>query len=396
MPLFRIRIPLGTALGLTLATFAWGDSLTFRHLGQKEQVQGNVLARYSDGTILLEGPDRQRYFIDPGDQIDWQEKGTAVKPWSREQLRAQLRKEFGADFHIQLTNHYAIVSNADAKLAQQAGTLLERAYAAFHAHFGSKGGFQFTPLPQPLVAVIFKTREEYLAATKEELGSTLAWSAGMYAQTTNRFYMFDAFGGNLEARGSVALSPERGVSPRSSSPLDPGSVEVIVHEGTHQLAFNLGLHLRHAANPVWFVEGLATYFEAADPKSVEGWARAGELNPGRLMHFQRIFGELPKGFLDVLVTQDELFYEPKTNGDAYAMSWALTYYLMRAKPTAYIRYARAVGARGLAPVDAKSRREDFRTAFQTTPAGLEDDFRRYMVGVMTAYQKSRSRDTAAR
>ena len=361
----------------SFAVTGLADTLTFRHMGQKVTRPGNILAQYQDGSLLLEGMDTQLYFVPRGEIIDWQNKKTKVKPWSREQLRAALKKEYGGDFAVQLTSHYAIVYDCDPALAEQAATLLERAYAVFRARFANRGAFSFEDLRQPLIAVIFKSRREYLEATKEDLGSTLGWSAGLYAQTTNRFYMFDASEGSFDRKAEVTTSGKT----RKASSLDTSSIEVIVHEGTHQLAFNFGIHTRRAANPVWFVEGLATYFEASDTDSAEGWSRAGELNPGRLAHFQGIMNRLPKGFLDTLVTRDQLFQDSSTNGDAYAEAWALTYFLMRTKQTAYIRYVRANQAHGLTPFGAKERLDDFKKAFGTTPAGLETEFRRYMAGL---------------
>ena len=36
----------------------------------------------------------------------------------------------------------------------------------------------------------------------------------------------------------------------------------VIHEATHQVAFNTGVHSRLASHPRWAVEGLATVFEA--------------------------------------------------------------------------------------------------------------------------------------
>src|SRR5690606_26419230 len=40
-----------------------------------------------------------------------------------------------------------------------------------------------------------------------------------------------------------------------------GSRDTLIHEATHQLAFNLGLHSRLGETPRWVVEGLAMLFE---------------------------------------------------------------------------------------------------------------------------------------
>ena len=244
------------------------DTLSFEHLGQKITRTGNILGQTQDGSLLLEGLDTQLYFVTRNELVDWQNKKTSVKPWSREQLRAALKKECGGDFAVQLTGHYAIVYDADSALAEQAATLLERAYAVFRNRFAHRGAFAFADLRQPLIAVIFKLRREYLDATKEDLGASLGWSAGLYSQKTNRFYMYDASEGAFDRKAEVVTSGKT----RRASSLDTRSIEVIVHEGTHQLAFNFGIHTRCATNPVWFVEGLATYFEASDTDSAEGWS----------------------------------------------------------------------------------------------------------------------------
>ena len=38
----------------------------------------------------------------------------------------------------------------------------------------------------------------------------------------------------------------------------------IVHEATHQIAFNCGMQQRYADIPLWLCEGMAVYFEAPD------------------------------------------------------------------------------------------------------------------------------------
>ena len=40
------------------------------------------------------------------------------------------------------------------------------------------------------------------------------------------------------------------------------NADTIIHEATHQTAYNVGVHKRFIAAPRWMVEGLATMFEA--------------------------------------------------------------------------------------------------------------------------------------
>src|SRR5213076_2929676 len=62
----------------------------------------------------------------------------------------------------------------------------------------------------------------------------------------------------------------------------PFNVATVVHEATHQIAFNSGLHTRQADNPLWLTEGMAMYFETPDLSSKSGWKTVGVLNDLRL------------------------------------------------------------------------------------------------------------------
>ena len=373
---------------------AAADTITYAKEGTRRTIQADVLGRTARGEWVARTPDGQDHYIPSADVVDWKDKGSPAAPYSREQLKSLLRAEFGGGFYFVDTNHFLVVSNCDSKLARQAGTLLERAYHAFRGHFAGKGAFPMETLRQPLVAVVFRTRREYLEETSNRIGRVPEWSAGVYSPRTNRFYLFDAFEGSLDGgpvRNRSALASPGGASGRMST----RNVESLIHEATHQLAFNLGIHQRHGENPAWFVEGLATYFETADDSSQEGWKRGGELNAGRLAEFARIFPRLKPGFLDELVANDSGFRE-RDVGEAYALSWALTYYLMKVKQTGCARYIRAVQARGLSACTPAERLADFKTAFGATPKGLERDFSRYMAGVLLSeLKKAPAPSTAA-
>ena len=49
-----------------------------------------------------------------------------------------------------------------------------------------------------------------------------------------------------------------------SRPEGERTVATVVHEATHQMAFNCGLHTRYADIPVWVSEGIAMYFETLE------------------------------------------------------------------------------------------------------------------------------------
>ena len=65
-----------------------------------------------------------------------------------------------------------------------------------------------------------------------------------------------------------------------------GLVATVVHEATHQMAFNCGLHARLAPVPVWVSEGIATYFETPDLRSRTGWRGIGGVNQSMNNNYQ--------------------------------------------------------------------------------------------------------------
>ena len=103
----------------------------------------------------------------------------------------------------------------------------------------------------PLVAVVFNSRESYAKFSEGELGSGAGSIVGYYSLRTNRVTMYD-----LTGRGSLR-SPATGVARLAKSiamlarPSRRAVVATVVHEATHQMAFNSGLQTRFADIPLW-------------------------------------------------------------------------------------------------------------------------------------------------
>ena len=117
------------------------------------------------------------------------------------------------------------------------------------------------------------------------------------------------------------------------------TIATIIHEATHQIAFNCGLHRRYADNPLWLTEGMAIYFEVPDPASRDGWARLGALHPQRLRQFRDyVRSRRPAHSLRDLVRSDQRLRDVALAPDAYAESWALTYFLIQKHAEQYQNY----------------------------------------------------------
>ena len=156
------------------------------------------------------------------------------------------------------------------------------------------------------------------------------------------------------------------------------TVATIVHEATHQIAFNCGLHTRLSDCPRWFSEGIAEYFETPDLRSAKGWSGIGAVNPPRLARFQQYAAARPANSLETLLRDDARFSDPKHSLDAYAEAWALTYFLIRKHPKEYVAYLAMLSKKKPLLQDVPDKRlEQFRQAFGELKP-LDVEFQRYM------------------
>jgi hypothetical protein len=155
-------------------------------------------------------------------------------------------------------------------------------------------------------------------------------------------------------------------------------VATIVHEATHQIAFNCGLHTRLSDCPLWFCEGIAEYFETPDLTSAKGWRGIGAVNAPRLERFQQYLSARPADSLETLICNDRRFRNPRQNTDAYAEAWALTYFLIHKHPQDYIAYLALLSKKKpLGEDGAEKRLAEFRKIFGELKP-LDAEFLRYM------------------
>jgi hypothetical protein len=155
-------------------------------------------------------------------------------------------------------------------------------------------------------------------------------------------------------------------------------VATIVHEATHQIAYNCGLHTRFSDCPLWFAEGIAVFFETPDLSSKRGWRGMGDINRPRLVQFRRYLRSRPDNSLETLVRDAKRFRDPQQAPDAYAEAWALTYFLIRTRPKQYVAYLKLLSTKKpLIDEGPEARLEEFENAFGKLEA-LDAEFLRYM------------------
>ena len=150
----------------------------------------------------------------------------------------------------------------------------------------------------------------------------------------------------------------------------------VVHEATHQIAFNLGMHRRYADNPVWLTEGMAMYFEAPDLSSRRGWSGIGKVNAPRLFRFREFLKtKREPDSLETLVRDNSRFADADSAIDAYAEAWALTYFLIRTRIRDYSKYLQLISQKQpLRWSKPEERLAEFQSVFGNDFARLNREF----------------------
>jgi hypothetical protein len=164
-----------------------------------------------------------------------------------------------------------------------------------------------------------------------------------------------------------------------SRPQAERTVATVIHEATHQLAFNSGLQTRFADIPVWLSEGIAIYFETPDLTSKNGWRTIGGVNHVRLRQFQQYLRSRPENSLATLLSSDARFRDTGTASAAYAESWAFCYYLIRHHRKEFVKYLHMLGEKQpMSNATPHDRLSEFQRALGMDLNQLNADFLRQM------------------
>jgi hypothetical protein len=320
---------------------AAGERVRFEQEGVLLAVDGEVLVEASDGGVLLEGRDGRIWTIPPEEIVKRESSAEPILPYDEKQLTAEIMRQLPDGFQVHRTVHYLVFFNTSRAYAQWCGSLYERLYRAYY-NFWRRRGIKLQPPATPLVAVVFDDAGQYRAFSQAELGSTPSSVIGYYSLRTNWITTFDLTG--LEGVRQPGGRPKTSVVVNQilSQPAAAPNVATLIHEATHQLAFNSGLQTRYADNPLWVSEGLAVYFEVPDLTSTKGWKRIGSVHPQRLARFEQTQAGRSSGWLRALVTGDERFRKSETAVTSYAESWVLCHFLIHRRQQQLASYLQAL------------------------------------------------------
>jgi hypothetical protein len=349
------------------------ERLKFRAADVLYEVSGTVLVEAEDGGILLLGRDGRLWPIDKPDLVERVSTEFDFDLMKSQELAAVLRKELGPGFEPTSTTHYLILSNTSREYARWCGALFERLQTAFLS-FWKQRGVDLEPTSAPMIAIVFKSQREFADFAARDAGATVAGTLGYYSITSNRIVLYDL---SATKDGAPATTPEE-IEQRLSNAVF--NVATVVHEATHQIAFNSGLHTRYADNPQWATEGMAMFFETPDLRNRNGWRTIGAVNHERLARFRDFVGKRRRNdSLRTLVANDERFLDARQNLDAYAESWALTFFLSKARKEQYTTYIKTLRGKSQLFWDTPEQRlADFTAAFGDDFEKLDREFLRYM------------------
>ena len=350
-------LPWAVTAGLAAAP-ANSAEFMFSAVVHGQSLEGKPLA-WSDQEMMLLGRDGWLREFDPRDAKHAKKTAPRFAGYSMQEMKRELYVEFGNELDITTTQHYIVVHpRGEAKA--WAGRF-EELYRWCLGYFRVRG-FQAGEPEFPLVAIVFRNQGDYRRAASASGTPVQPGTLGHYDSISNRVYLFDATGGSGGDWSENA--------------------ETIIHEATHQTAFNVGIHSRFAEGPRWLVEGLATMFEARGVWNSQSFhSLKDRLNVGRLRDFQHdVTKGRPAGTMAGLVASDRMFRS--NSARAYAEAWALTLYLCETRPRQYVDYlAMTAGRPMFSQYSAVERVADFQSAFGNDLAQLEAKFLAWMAEI---------------
>lgn len=323
-----------------------------------QRVEGSPI-EFNDAQVHLLGRDGRLWEFKPSEASDFRKSADRFQALSVSEFRAGLLRELGPGFEVTGTGHYLVahpVGQRDVWAER-----FEDLYRSFVHYWGVRGLSPREP-PFPLVGVVCRSRRQFDELSRRAGSPVGSGVLGFYEVASNRILLYDV--------GSSAGTRQWHTS-----------ATVVIHEATHQTAFNTGIHSRYTLPPYWVAEGLATMFEAPGVYDSQSHRQQSDrINRGWLNQFRRLVPHHRPELLADLIARDRLFQT--SPGAAYAECWALTFYLVETQPRRYADYlARSGHLPPFAPYTAAQRTTDFQAVFGGDLRMLEAQLLRFIAGL---------------
>ncbi len=354
------------------------ERVTLKRDGKEINLTGRLEIKAADGGLLLMAQDGVLWNIVPEEQVSHTTDNEAFAPFDRERIGKELLAELPPGFEVHSTAHYLICHNTSKAYAQWCGALFERLYLAF-SNYWKRHDFNLREPEFPLVAIVFGDQAQYAAHAKKELGEAANSVIGYYNLQTNRMTMYDLTGTAGIRQPGDRRSNAAQINQLLSRPEAERTVATIIHEATHQIAYNCGFHTRLSDVPLWVNEGLANYFETPDLSRGKGWRTIGAVNYFRLEGFRDYLTRRTDRSLESLIVDDRRFRDPRQAADAYSEAWALNYYLLQKHAKKYHAYLAGLSKKRPMVWDSPEERlHEFKTTFGLDLREFDEEFVRYL------------------
>jgi Protein of unknown function (DUF1570) len=312
---------------------------------------------WSDADAVLLEPTGRLHHLQQTDIASHKLLQLAFQPQSVIDASRLLQQELGANFEVLIQGPYVIA--APKARAARWRDRFQSLLAGYARYFEVRGW----PLHQPdfpLVVIVLPDRISFQRFLAHESAHTPNNVVGSYFPLSNRCILYE-----LENAVGINWSDTEAT---------------IVHEAVHQIAFNTGIHERLAENPLWLVEGLATMFEqpAVYDSRVNHSNLESRMLVRKVQEIQPILrepGALESRIRSMIEADDIFQKEPLP---AYAVAWALTFYLAERMPNEFAAFLKLQRKRGFSGYSLSSRAADFRKAFQADSASLAPQIQRLL------------------
>lgn len=344
---------------------------------ETRSVAGRVLLKAQDGGLVLEARDGRLWNVTPKQLQKHETTDELFQPLKPEELGQQLSREVAelgikTPTQVVITKHYVICSTAGQKYAEWCGSLCERLHDAFLAYWKT-AGLELQEPEFPLPVIVLKDHAQFAEFAAKHDRPDAAQSPGYFSEPTNRIILFDLTAGPNSVPAQTAADIQRKIT------TSPFNVATMIHEATHQLAFNSGLQTRYADNPRWLTEGLAMFFEVPDLDSRSGWKTIGKVNAPRRKDFRET-NRLPREAISLaeLIRADDVFLQPDKARAAYAESWGLTFFLLKTRRDDVVSYLKTIQRKPRLIADSpEDRVREFEKEFGETGT-LEREWKKWM------------------
>jgi hypothetical protein len=332
------------AIALVISLMA-ADRHTIGFRLHGEKIEGTPL-HWSSGDARVLSRDGRLLTFSPHSVTSVRQISSSFASYPRSVLIEKLQAEFGSAFRINATKHYIVVQHE--AIHSQWAEKFEELYASFELYFSVRD-FRLHEPDFPLIAIVWPDRETFARAAIAE-GHAPKGVLGYYSPTTNRISLYD--------RGVdfAFIDPGMNVRPSGNPVIDELNADVaekrrrmwehaglyrtsatILHEATHQVAFNTGVHQRFHKTPRWLSEGLAMLFEAKGVWNSRTYPRREDrINRERFKFFHQFQAPNHVPALVKTLVTDELF--AIDSNIAYCEAWAFSFFLVETQPRKYAEY----------------------------------------------------------